>query len=43
MVLFVVLRACLERFPIGWNRSRFQPIGNARTGDVDYAGHIPFG
>jgi len=38
-----VKRDTLERFPIGWNRSRFHPIGNARTGDRDFTGHIPSG
>jgi hypothetical protein len=36
-------RRAPERFPISWNRKRFQLIGNARTGDIDHTGHIPFG
>ena len=28
----------LKRFPMGWNRSRFHPIGNARTGDCGFTG-----
>jgi predicted XRE-type DNA-binding protein len=33
----------LERFPMRWNRERFHLIGNARTGDRCFNGHIPFG
>jgi hypothetical protein len=33
----------LERFPFEWNRGRFHSNGKARSGDADYAKHIPFG
>ena len=33
----------LERFPVGWNRERFHPTGNARTGVAGFTAHIPFG
>jgi len=36
-------KPALERFPISWKRSRFQLIGNARTGNTGYTGHIPSG